>query len=278
MITPLYVTKSTGEKEIFDPSKLYDSLVRSGAQVDVARRIATTVEKGITSDMPTQAIWRTTMRHLVREDLLQVTARYSLRRGMASLGPDGFTFERLVEAMMQSYGYEVRRGQMIPGASGLIHEVDVLAKQDNRTCFIEAKYRNEYGIKTHIDVTMYNYSRFMDMVERHPESTRQHEAWIVTNTEFTTSSIQYAEYKKMHLIGWDYPYNYSLEDMIVEKKVYPITILPSLTLADRQALIAQGLILAQDLILFSASDLERRFGIPQKRAIRLAEEIAGLLK
>ncbi len=277
----MLITKTTGQQEIFDRNKLCGSLVRSGAPEEVAYRICDAVEKGLTPHMTTQKIWRIALRHLVKEDI-RISARYSLRRALANLGPDGFVFERFIEALMQADGYETKRGQMVQGISGITHEVDVLATKGNRTCFIEAKYKNEYGLRTHVDVVMYNYARFQDMkeyaIQKSKNKSMAYEPWVVTNTEFTTSSITYGLFKKMTLVGWDYPEGKTLEDRIAEYKLYPISILPSVTLADRKAFIAQGLVLAQDILLFSVTDLENTVGISPKRSQAIMDEVRGLMK
>lgn len=278
---PLYITKTTGEQEVFDSSKLCNSLLRSGADPEVADRICAAVTHGVSPHMTTQKIWRSALRHLVKEDI-KASARYSIRRALSTLGPDGFVFERFIEALMQAQGYETKRGQMVMGISGIEHEVDVLAQKGNRVCFIEAKYKNEYGLRTHVDVVMYNYARFVDMAEYAQQHAKNknltYEPWVVTNTEFTTSSVTYAEFKHMTLIGWDYPVGGSLEDLIDQYKLYPISILPSVIISDRKAFISEGLILAQDLAVFTARDLENKFAISPKRSQMIVDEVQGLLK
>jgi len=276
-----YVTKATGEQEVYSPHKLCDSLTKAGAPEHMAKNICISIEGGLTPEITTQKIWRTALGYLIKSDLHEVSARYSLRRAMSNLGPDGYVFEKYVAVVLQAHGYKAVTNQRIYGASGVEHEIDVIAEKDNRFIFIEAKYKNEYGLRTHVDTVMYSWARFYDMVEAYKGKKdfedKEFEIWLVTNTEFTSSSKQFAEYRDMHLLGWDYPRSKSLEDLIAEKKIYPVSILPSVSKNDRKALIRQGLILAQDLLPYTASDLENKFGMSPKRSQKIIDEARELM-
>jgi len=275
-----YVVKATGEHEAYDPHKLCDSLVNAGAPEDMAKNICSSIEGNLTPEITTQKIWRTALGYLIKSDLHDVSARYSLRRAMSNLGPDGYVFEKYVAVVLEAHGYKAVTNQRIRGASGVEHEIDVIAEKDDRFIFIEAKYKNEYGLRTHVDTVMYSWARFYDMVERYKERKdlegKTFEIWLVTNTEFTSSSKKFAEYRDMQLLGWDYPRSKSLEDLIAEKKMYPISILPSVSKNDRKALIRHGLILVQDLLPYTANDLENKFGMSPKRSQKIIDEAKEL--
>lgn len=270
-----YVTKVTGEKELFDADKLCRSLVRSGAPQEMANHICQAIEEDLTPEMTTQQIWRKALRFLVKSDLDDVSARYSLRRAMANLGPDGYVFEKYIAVVLEAYGYEAKTNQVVAGASGVEHEIDVLATKDGNTYYIEAKYKNEYGLKTHVDTVMYSWARYIDIAEARKNHERS-QIWLVTNTEFTISAKQFGKYREMVLVGWDYPVNQALEDMIADKKLYPVSILPSVSQNDRKALIKNGLILAQDLIPYTADNLENKFGLSPKRSQKIIDEARAL--
>jgi hypothetical protein len=271
------LTKESGERVSYDPRKLCSSLVRSGAPEKLAQNICVMIEKEITPEMTTQQLWRKTLRYLIKSDLHDAGARYSLRRAMSNLGPDGYVFEKYIATVLEAYGYHVETNKMIVGASGVEHEIDVLAKKDGKIHLLEVKYKNQYGLRTHVDTVMYSWARYLDIVESKPETDREkYSVWLMTNTEFTNTSQKFAKYRGMVLIGWDYPVNRALEDMIAEKKLYPISILPSLTLKDRKTLIHEGFMLAQDLLPYTADDLEHRFHISPTRATKLIAEARAL--
>lgn len=276
MTNSLTITKATGEQEQYDSNKLCTSLVQSGAPENLAQNICHMVEKDLTPAMTTKQIWRKALRYLVKSDLHDVSARYSLRRAMANLGPDGYAFEKYVATILQAHGYQIKLNQMIKGASGVEHEIDVVATKGGMTAFVEVKYKNEYGLRTHVDTVMYSWARYFDILETKPESARDnYQIWLVTNTEFTSSSKVFGSHRNMHLLGWDYP-SVSLEDMIAQEKLYPISILPSLTLKDRKALVREGFLLAQDLLPYTAQDLETKFAISPKRSGKLIAEAREL--
>lgn len=274
------VLKAGGRTEPFDRDKLCRSLIKSGAADEVAHKICYAVAGDITPNTSTGKIWRMTLKQLAQVDV-KASARYSLRRGMAHLGPDGFVFEKFVEVLLGAYGYETRRNRMLIGGSGLQHETDVEASRGGMHAFIEAKYKNEYGLRTHINDVMYAHARFKDIVEKikkdNPSDPVKYEQWVVTNTEFTDSCIKYAEHVGMRLLGWNYPVDGALEDLIMQEKVYPLTILPSVTRADRTKFFKEGLMLAQDLLPYSSRDLEKQFGISPKRSRFIVEEAQSLL-
>ena len=52
-----------------------------------------------------------------------------------------------------------------------------------------------------------------------------HQAWIVTNTKFTSNAIRYAQCAGIGLIGWSYPHNDNLASLVDKYCLHPITAL-----------------------------------------------------
>ena len=195
--------------------------------------------------------------------------------------PD-FLFEQYVEIILQAYGYQTKRNVMMRGAC-VEHEVDVSAKKDGAHYIVEAKYRNEPGIKTHIDVVMYGDARLADIARLEETAGREkdiqsHILWLFTNTKFTSKAITYAKCRNIRLTGWNYPANKSLENLILDKKIYPITVLPSIGRFSLEQFAKKGLLLAKDILPYSAQDLNREFGIPIKDAEKINAEAEKLVK
>lgn len=270
------IVKSSGTKETFNSKKLCDSIKRAGAPAHVADSICTMIEQKVKPGATSSNIFREALRHLVKEDL-DIAVRYSLRRGIASLGPAGFLFEQYVEAVLRAHGYLTRRNVMMRG-KGATHEIDIVAKKGTQTLLIEAKYRNEEGIRTHIDQVMYAEARVRDInnLETNKKKGVQYLPWLITNTKFTDTATKYAKTYAIHLTGWMYPKGKSLEDLILAKKVYPVTVIPSLTQAALEEISKRGLILAQDLLPYSAEDLALEFNINPYKARSIAKEIAEI--
>jgi hypothetical protein len=274
----MQIVKSTGEKQAFNKAKLCVSLKRSGAPDDMANAVCAKVEEKVTPGISTSKVYREALRYLVKEDR-DVAARYSLYRGIAALGPAGFLFEQYIEVVLQAHGYKTMRDIYVKGAC-ISHEIDLIAIKDGTQYFMELKYHNEQGIKTHVPVIMYAYARLDDLSRAQNEKAGQkykNAMWLITNTKFTDTALQYAKCKRIRLSGWNYPDQGGLEDMIVEKKLYPVTVLPSINQQLLVELAKRKIILAQDLATYSVSDL-KKMGITETLGQKIIQEVTGLFK
>lgn len=272
------IIKSGGLVQSFDPKKLCSSIKRAGAPASVANSICEMVSEKVKPGVTSSNIFRDSLRHLVKEDL-DIAVRYSLKRGINTLGPTGFLFEQYVEAVLRAHGYKTRRNIMMKG-KGVIHEIDVVAEKGSQTFLVEAKYRNEEGIRTHIDEMMYAESRVRDInnLPQNKQKNKQYLPWLITNTKFTDTVIKYAKAYNLDVTGWTYPKGKSLEDMIIEKKIYPVTVIPSMTKDALEEIAKRGMILAQDLLPYSAEDLALEFNINPYKAKAIFKEVQELVK
>lgn len=272
------IIKSGGIPEQFNPKKLCDSIKHAGAPTKVADSICQMVAQKVKPGITSSNIFRDSLRHLIKEDL-DIAVRYSLKRGINSLGPSGFLFEQYIEAVLRAYGYKTRRNIMMKG-KGVIHEIDVVAEKDNQTFLVEAKYRNEEGIRTHINEMMYAESRVRDInnLEQNKKKNKQFVPWLITNTKFTDTVIKYAKTYNLLVTGWTYPKGKSLEDLVIAKKIYPVTVIPSMTKSALEEIAKRGMILAQDLLPYSAEDLALEFNINPYKAKAIFREVQELMK
>ena len=272
------IVKSGGIVQSFDPKKLCDSIKKAGAPSNIADSICEMVSQKVKPGITSSNIFRDALRHLVKEDV-DIAVRYSLKRGINSLGPAGFLFEQYVEAILRAYGYKTRRNIMMKG-KGVVHEIDVVAEKNGQTFLVEAKYRNEEGIRTHIDQMMYAESRVRD-INNYPNNKQKNKhyvPWLITNTKFTDTVIKYAKAYNLDVTGWTYPKGKSLEDLIVAKKIYPVTVIPSITRSALEEIAKRGMILAQDLLPYSAEDLALEFNINPYKAKAIFHEVQELMK
>lgn len=272
----IQVIKETGEKETFSSDKLCTSIINAGASPDTAKKICGAIESNLKPGMTTTAIFRQTLRHLVVERP-ELVANYSLRRGIAALGPAGFVFEQYIATLLQAYGYTTEQGVWMQGEC-LKHEIDIYATKGKFHFLVEAKYRNSQSIKTHVDVIMYAYARFLDIKDgQKNKKDSEYVMWVVTNTKFTSSAIRYAKCKGVKLVGWSYPRGNSLEKMIEKKKLYPITVLPSITPELLAIFAEQKMVLAQDILPYNVTELVDGLKITKKQAELLLSEAQKLL-
>ncbi len=271
------ITKASGEREPFDRTKLCDSLRMAHAPEDVVAHVCALVEQDIQPGATTSYLFRKATRHLMKANPA-VAARYNLKRGIAELGPAGFFFEQFLEVMLKEMGYETERNRIMKGRC-VEHEVDVVAHGKDEHYLIEAKYHNSPHLRTHVDVVMYADARLQDISE---EPTRKREGvrhgmWLITNTKFTHTAIQYAQCRGLTLTGWRYPKDNGLEDLIAKHVLYPVTALPSVNPYVRHIFAKYDMMLVRDLAVYSEDDLVKKFEIHRPVARGIIREAHALI-
>lgn len=243
------VTKADGSSEYFKVEKLRRSLRRAGATPAEVNEVVAQIQAELFSGMKTQEIYRRAFAFLRRHEA-PAAARYSLRRALFSLGPTGFPFELFLARLFASDGYHTRTGIIIQGHCAE-HEIDIAAFKDDHSFVGEAKFHSRPGVKTDLQVALYSHARLLDLRDNTicSESVCAiTEFWLVTNTKFTSAVERYSECVGIKLLSWDYPKNNNLHDRIQRAKIYPITVLQSLTLSQISILINQGIIICGDIL------------------------------
>jgi len=243
------IVKASGERDLFSESKLRESLKRSGAGDKAIDRVVAAISDELYEGMPTRKIYRKAYQLLRKESRLSAT-RYNLKQAVMDLGPSGYPFETLIGRLLEKMGYKVKVALMMQGKC-VGHEVDVLAEKNNERFIIECKFHNRPGVKSDVRVGLYFNSRFLDLKAAYNDGGDHsfHQGWIVTNTKFTSDAIRYAECTGMHLMGWDHPRGSSLVERIENVRLYPLTLLHSLTQKEKKQLIDNNLILAEEIIV-----------------------------
>jgi len=250
------IVKASGELEKFNKEKIYNSLRKSGIRPQIAYKICKEVEKKIYSGISSQEILNEINKYLQKENLL-LAARYNLKKAIMALGPSGFFFEKYIAEIFKSYGYQTEVGKIVKGFC-VRHEIDVIAHRKNKHFIIECKYHNMPGIKSDLKVALYTFARFLDIKKawENGESIKYfHNVFLVTNTKCTGEAIAYSRCAGLKIIGWHYPKNKGLEALIENKRLYPITILPSFSKYIRERLSSIEIILAKDILKYSFNEL-----------------------
>jgi len=261
------ITKASGEKEVFKHEKLVRSLKKAGVPKDLIDEVCDELEPEIKPGMSTSEISEKALRCLLKKEPVYA-ARYNLKRGIMDLGPAGFLFEQYVEAILRSYGYKTERNKIMKGRC-VSHEIDVIAHENDNHYLIEAKYRNDPGVKTDLAVAMYADARLLDITpeqERKERGGVKHRMWLFTNAKFTSKAIKYGKCKNIKMTGWRYPQKESLENLITQKALYPVTTLPSVNRYAREQFAMHNILLVQDLLSYSANDLIQKFNIFKEKA------------
>ncbi len=267
------VIKSDGTSQPFDEDKLAQSLKHAGASPDTIGDIIDHISKEIEDKMTTTQIYSHAF-ELLKDKSQHVAVKYSIRRALFDLGPEGFPFEKFVARIFKAWGYDAVTGQMVLG-SCVEHEVDVIAWKDKELAMVEAKFHNEFGIKSDLKVILYVKARYDDIdgvvFDYGGEKRTLTEKWLITNTKFTDKAIHYGECKGIKMIGWNYPEKESLHDLISRFGLHPVTSLSLLTHEQKRNLISQDIITCSDLA--SKPDTLTSIGVAKDVINKVLEEV-----
>ncbi|GAI34318.1 unnamed protein product, partial [marine sediment metagenome] len=199
-----YIIKADGKKEQYDEEKISSSFIKAGASPEITTAATKTINKKVKDNMSTDEIYHRALSHLrVLEP--RVALKYSLKRAIMDMGPEGFVFEKYIAKILREYGFITEVGQIINGYC-VNHEVDVVAKKESQVCMIECKYHNSRGTKSDIKTALYIHSRFLDIEKAYREKDNNNntrlEAWLVTNTKCTSDAIKYTGCVNLKILAW----------------------------------------------------------------------------
>lgn len=269
------ITKADGSTEYFKIEKLRRSLRRAGASADEINRIVEVLLGELYEGIKTQEIYRRAF-SLLRENAAPTAARYSLRRALFGLGPSGFPFEKFLARLFQSQGYITRTGILIEGHCAP-HEIDIAAYNKDHSFVGEAKFHARPGIKTDLQVALYSYARLLDLKNQTictDSICGIKEFWLITNTKFTSTAEKYAECVGLRLLSWDYPKHNNLHDLIQRSRIYPITVVQSLSPSQVATLISYGAIVCKDIL--DNPRVLRHLHLSEKRQEELLAEVSNI--
>jgi hypothetical protein len=268
------VIKASGQTEEFNIQKLIDSLMRSGTPEYIARDIAERVERQIKPSMHTKHIYRIAKK-ILRQYSKTADMRYSIKRAIYMLGPAGYQFEKYFAEILKAYGYSTETNRFIKGYC-VTHEVDIFAVHNGEGHVIECKYHSNGGIPTDLKIALYVYSRFMDIKKAYESKNENivsiNKGWLVTNTRCTSDAIKYANCMGLEIVSWKYPEEKSLERMIENKKLYPVTILSSIKRSSLDSLFKNNIILVRDIADKDEATFIKQSGIDTANARILKKE------
>lgn len=243
------ITKSSGEVVPFQEEKLKRSLKKAGASDELVEKIYQELCPLLQEGISTKKIYKVAF-DLLKKKQNSLAARYYLKQAILDLGPSGYPFEKYVAALWTQLGYQTKTDQLVKG-NCVQHEIDVLAENKNNVLLMECKFHNQHGTMTDVKVPLYVHARFQDVWRNWQHHTvyrtKKTEGWLVTNTRFTSDAIQYAKCVGLHLLGWDYPQQQGLKDLIDDLGLYPITCLTTLTKSEKQRLL-EKIVLCKEIL------------------------------
>jgi hypothetical protein len=243
-----------------------------GASRQVANEVAEKVESrlyhGITTAKILQLIFS-----FMRKHEPNIRNLFDLRKGL-SLMSSKPEFEKFVQVLLSRNGFEVSPNQILKGKC-VEHEVDAIARKNGVTYFVEAKHHSSYHASTGLDESRIARAVLEDVNEGFilgKTNLKIDEAMIVTNTRYSEHAMQYGKCRNILQIGWSSPMNLSLQNMIEEKNLYPLSCLRDLREEVRMKLVNFGIVLIQQMNEEDPAKLAIRTGLPQEILAKIKEK------
>lgn len=269
----IYVIKADGTRAPFDYGKVRRTCIRAGASRKLAHIIVNKISRQIHQDIRTDAIYKMVLRALDSEENGHIVKhKYRLKESIMRMGPAGSLFEEYIAKILENSGYQVNslRSELV--GKCVRHEIDIAAysKADNKKFMIECKYHNLPGIFTGIKESLYTHARFLDLGSHFDAEM------LVTNTKVSTDVITYASCIGQEILCWRYPPEKSLEKLIEEHGLYPLTILP-LSKKEVLSLCENGVTIAKDLLSKDPNQLSNKTGIQSGRIRKLQDLVRQII-
>lgn len=267
----IQVTKFSGNVEDFSEEKVLHSMRRVGLPESLYPHVLEHIRERIHDNKITTNELMYHINEFLEMNDKRAGVRYNLRRALAELGPSGFPFEKYLARVFESLGYQAETNLFLNGEC-VTHEIDLLIQKDGKREIVEAKFHNQPGGRSDVQDVLYTNARFWDVKDKNNIDR----VWIVTNTKLTTDARQYAECKGIQAVGWNYPNEGNLQDMVEQPQLYPITILDDLASHEKERLVQENKVLCRDLLALSDEELMNVYGIDRDH-ITAAKEKAKLV-
>jgi len=275
----MLVKKYSGELVPFDKSSLIHSLSKSGASEQEVAKVFNGIESQLYNEITTRKLYQLAFNEL-KKVRKSYAARYSLKKALRDLGPDGYNFELWVTRLFEEIGCQATHSKTLQGIA-VTHEIDVVAVLKGQLQLAECKFRNDVDAKIPVTTPMYFLSRFNDLKENEFEffgqKLKPSKGWLITNAYLTLDAISFAEYYGIKLISWNYPHKTSIKKRVDSGGLYPITCLTTLNKVQKNVLLKEEIILVKDLLaskdkVFSLVKLNNN---QQKKLLEEAQELVA---
>ena len=272
------IVKHSGDIVDFNPEKLKNSLLKSGAGKQEVETILQAIKSQIYDGISTKQIYKMAFA-LLKKTANSHAARYNLREAIRLLGPAGFFFEKYIARLFDSEHYETVTNLTLQGKC-VSHEIDVLVKKNHAIAMVECKYHVGRDAASDVKVPMYILSRFNDLKERQhiifDKKDSILKCWIVTNNRFTVDAINFAKCSGLNLLSWNYPEDNNLKTKNDNRYLYPVTCLTTLSISEKEKLLILDVILVKEMI--HNSDCLEKIGLSPNRIKNVLKEASELCR
>jgi hypothetical protein len=272
------IVKHSGDIVDFNPEKLKNSLLKSGAGKQEVETILQAIKSQVYDGVSTKQIYKMAFA-LLKKTANSHAARYNLREAIRLLGPAGFFFEKYIARLFDSEHYETVTNLTLQGKC-VSHEIDVLVKKNHAIAMVECKYHVGRDAASDVKVPMYILSRFNDLKERQHAIFDKKDSilkcWIVTNNRFTVDAIDFAKCSGLNLLSWNYPEDNNLKTKNDNRYLYPVTCLTTLSISEKEKLLILDVILVKEMI--HNSDCLEKIGLSPNRIKNVLKEASELCR
>jgi hypothetical protein len=274
----VFVTKFDGTRQSYEREKVIRTCIKLHATKELAENAADKVESRLYNGIPTREILRMIYRYLA-EDRPQTKYELDLRHAICLLRskPD---FEQYVSRLLATCGYNVVGPQIIRGRC-VEHEIDDVARKDNETVYVEVKHHSFPHTFTGLDIFLQARATFEDLVNGYEAGYNKipfNKPMVICNTKLSDHAKRYASCAQIDHISWQSPQENSLEKLIEEKQLYPVTVMKALDSETQAKLGDAGIILLQELIESDPAKLSEMTKIPKDKIKKLIQRAAEIAK
>jgi hypothetical protein len=246
--------------------------MRAGANRKTAKRILRKVRSQVYSDIGTSDIYKLVLQAISEEkDGKALYQKYQLKDAIMRLGPAGFAFENYVKELLEHQGIQIEKIRAIIKGKCINHEIDLIAILDWKKIMIECKYHSHHGNYVGLKDSLYVHARFLDT---QPEFDGEA---IICNTKISQNARKYSKCIGQQVFSWRYPLGKSLEKIIEDNKLYPVTIL-SLNSKELEMLFKNNIMIAKNILKYDAGYLSKITSISQKRINNLQDLIKQIIQ
>jgi len=273
----IFVTKADGRKQPFDKSKVIRTCLSMHATENQARDVANKVEAKVYEGIPTKKILQMIFTFM-KEHRPEVSHETDLREAISLLRPKP-DFEVFIFHLLKEFGYSVAGAQIVKGKC-VEHEIDAVALKGEEVIYVEVKHHFMHHTFTGVSVFLESQAVLEDLAEGFKAGIGRinfNKVLVVCNTKFSGHALQYATCKKIDYLGWSAPSQMSLQQMIEEKKLYPITFMKGLDKNLEEKFGDAGIVLLKQLVTSDVNELWRKTRIQKEKLEKLVKNAKEIL-
>ena len=201
MAKKVWVRKFDGQKELFDEQKALNSILRAGVNKKNAPLVLAKIESRLYPGISTKEIYGFLHQELKQSGLKPESKFFRLREALGKMGP--LDFEKLVAQILSLERFNSEWNVFLQGRC-TEHQIDVLASNKGQSYLVEVKRRRNPHRDTGLGEIIELWGRFKDIGESSKNERAIKEAWLVTNTKFSSHAKKFARCRGIRLLGWRY--------------------------------------------------------------------------